>query len=80
QSKAEFLASLRSGELKYLSVNPKEMQIRNYGATVVVTGTAAMRTQSGGQERDFRIRFLDVYVKRQGRWQMVAWQSARLAQ
>ena len=29
-------------------------------------------------ENKFEARFIDVYVKRNGAWQMVAWQSTRL--
>lgn len=77
-SKAELLASLSSGTLKYLSIEPQEMRARPYGEAGVVTGRAAMKVRAGGQELALRIAFTDVYVRRDGRWQMVAWQSTRL--
>ncbi|MSQ06014.1 MAG: nuclear transport factor 2 family protein [Dehalococcoidia bacterium] len=51
-----------------------------YGSTAVVNGTNTMGTGPRGGERSFRIRFIDVYVKRRGRWQMVAWQATQIAQ
>ena len=77
-TKAELLASLSSGALKYLSIEPEEMRARPYDEVGVVTGRAAMKVRTGGQELAFRIAFTDVYVRRDGRWQMVAWQSTRL--
>ena len=71
-SKLELLAALSSGTLKYLSVEPEEMRSRPYGEVGVVTGRAAMKVRAGGQDLAFRIAFTDVYVRRDGRWQMVA--------
>ena len=79
QTKSEFIGSIRSRELEYKEIKPDALQVRAYGSTAVVTGRAQVRTKSKGQENSLELRFLDVYVKRKGKWQMVAWQSARLA-
>jgi len=52
--------------------------VRVYAATAVVTGQAAVEIKVNGQAKNLQIRFIDVYVKREGHWQMVAWQSTRL--
>jgi hypothetical protein len=44
-----------------------------------VTGRAHVKAKVKGQDVSIELRFLDVYIQRQGSWQMVAWQSARLA-
>jgi hypothetical protein len=36
--------------------------------------------RSGENDLDVRLLFTDVYVKRGGKWRMVAWQSTRLAE
>ena len=79
QTKDEFIESIRTRELEYKEIKPDAMQVRVYGSTAVVTGRAQVRAKTKGQENAFELRFLDVYVKRKGKWQMVAWQSARLA-
>jgi ketosteroid isomerase-like protein len=79
QTKAEFIESLRSHELEYQEIQPDALKVRLYGSTAVVTGRGHFKTKSKGQEASIELRFLDVYVKRRGKWQMVAWQSARLA-
>ncbi len=80
QTKKEFIDAIRRGELKYEEMKADALQVRVYGASAVVTGRASVKANTKGQGQALVLRFLDVYVKRRGRWQMVAWQSARLAQ
>lgn len=77
QTKAELLASLRSGELVYHSFSSDNLKIQPLGTAVVVTGHAAARVRAKGQELDVSLLYLEVYVKRDGRWQLAAWQSTR---
>lgn len=77
-SKTSFLGTLKSGELQYQGVTPEDLRARVYGSTAVVTGASLMNVRVRGQQASFRVRFTDVYVKRDDRWQMVAWQATRL--
>ena len=79
-SKAQLIASLESGQRHYESITPQDVQVRVYGSVGVVTGVSLMRTKGRGRNEasSFRIRFLDVYVKKLDLWQLVAWQSTRL--
>jgi ketosteroid isomerase-like protein len=79
QTKAEVIGVLGSGELKYLSITTRDLKVRVYGESAVVTGHAMVRIKARGEEETLNICYLDVYVKQEGRWQMVAWQSARVA-
>jgi hypothetical protein len=45
-----------------------------------VNGIVHNQVRSGGQLRNLPLRFTDVYVKKGGRWQMVAWQSTIIPQ
>ncbi len=78
ETKAEFIAKLKSGQLKYESLTPEDMLVRVYGTTGVVTGVARVKVQVKGEPLSFQLRFTDVYVKKDNRWQMVAWQATRL--
>ena len=79
-TKAQVIAELESGEQRYWSIEVENLTVRAYGSTAVVNGTNTMGTGPEGQERRFRIRFIDVYVKRRGRWQMVTWQATQIPQ
>lgn len=78
ESKKEFIASLETGTLKYISIHNEEKKARVYGTTALINGRAKITISSQGQQQSFVLRYLDVYVKRNNKWQMVAWQSTRL--
>jgi ketosteroid isomerase-like protein len=77
-NKEQFLESLRSGRVRYQSIEPGELQVRAYGNSAVINGRAKLVVISDGQNKNVELRFTDVWVKRSGRWQMVAWQSTRV--
>jgi len=54
------------------------VKAQDLGDTVVLTGIAQIKVVSNGTPNAFGVRFTDVYAKRDGRWQMVTWQSTRL--
>jgi hypothetical protein len=77
-TKAQFLESLRSGRVRYQSIEPVgDLKVRVYGSTAVINGKAKVVVASGGQTKDLLLLFTDVWLKRAGRWQMVAWQSTK---
>jgi ketosteroid isomerase-like protein len=77
QTKAELLASLRSGELVYHSFSSDNLKIQPLGTAVVVTGHAAVKARAKGHELNVSLLYLEVYMKRDGHWQLAAWQSTR---
>ena len=79
QTKAQFIADLKSGAIKYLSIVPTEAdwKVRIVGDTAIVIGTAAVHVVDHGADLTFRIRYTNVHVNRGGRWQMLAWQSTK---
>ena len=79
QTKAELIGVLGSGDMKYESITPDDIRVRIYNGTAVVTGRASIKIKAHGEEQTFKLCYLDVYVKQDSRWQMVAWQSSRVA-
>jgi hypothetical protein len=79
-TKAQFLEALKSGDLKYESMEHDHLAARVYGNTAILTGLSKVKVKSRGQDQTLHIWFTCVWVKRDGRWQMVAWQSTRLPQ
>ena len=77
-TKAEFIGALTSGAVRYHQMDHSDVQARAYNNTVVLTGRSAVRIRAASDEISFQLRFINIYVKRNGRWQMVAWQSTRL--
>ncbi len=78
--KAAFISDFKTGAFKYLTIDPKEINVKVYGDVAVVAGAAAMQIVNNGAPASIQIRYTNVHVKRNGAWQMVAWQATRIAQ
>jgi ketosteroid isomerase-like protein len=76
--KVAFINDFKTGAFKYTTIEPNDMAIRIFGDVAVVTGGAAMHVVNQGAPADIRIRYTDVHVKRNGVWEMVAWEATRL--
>ena len=79
QTKFDVIGILGSSEMKYESITPSGVQVRVYNNTAIVAGRATVHIKAHGEKESFEICYLDVYAKQEGRWQMVAWQSSRIA-
>ena len=77
-TKASFLDDIKAGQLRYKLIRPEDPKLSVYGDTAVATGLASFEVNNHGQELSMKLRYTDVWVKRGGKWQMVAWQSTRL--
>ncbi len=77
-TKKSIIANMQSGSTVYTSVEPSDVQAQDLGDVVVLTGIARIKVTSNGTPNAFGVRFTDVYARRGGRWQMVAWQSTKL--
>ena len=73
-TKASVIDAVKTGSSNYKSVEREDVKVRQFGDTAVVTGHAKLHVG----DNKFEARYLDVYAKRNGAWQMVAWQSTRL--
>jgi ketosteroid isomerase-like protein len=72
------LYGIKSGKTKYASIIPSERQVHVMGTVATVIGVAVIRGEEE-QGSDIGIRYTSVYVLRDSRWQMVTWQSTRIA-
>jgi ketosteroid isomerase-like protein len=74
-TKTQYLDALRSGTLKYFSIEAKESHYRSYGDTVIVNSVSAIRVNINGQQRDEVLRLINVWIRQNGRWQLAAVQG-----
>jgi len=77
-SKASYLESLTSGRVTYKTITPRNLKVRVYGDLAIINGEATMSVDANGEAINNTLRFTDVWVKRDGQWQMTAWQSTRM--
>jgi uncharacterized protein (TIGR02246 family) len=76
--KTAYIDALRTGKTKYESIEPSDVKVRVYGNTAIVNGTAKLSVTTDGKTNSFSLRYTDVWVLRDNKWQMVSWQSTRL--
>lgn len=72
RTKPQVLADFTSHELTFQSITTDEVRIRVYGNTAVETGRSTMAGQDKGKIVPRDNRFTRVWVRRQGRWRLVA--------
>ena len=78
ESKKEHVGNLQAGKPHYRGAAPRERTVRVRGDVALVNGVSDMHVENAGKEQRFTIRYLAVYAKSDGRWQMTAWQSTKV--
>lgn len=79
QTKDEQLKAIRTGAEKHSTNEMLECNVRLYGDTAVVTGLQTEESVLEGRNGSGTISYTDVFVKRDGRWQVVASETKRVA-
>ena len=79
-TKAQELAKLKSNAAAdpAFRLSTEEAKTRLYGDTAVLTGVLIQQWTDNGKEMAVRVRYTDVWVKRNGRWQVVAAQLTKM--
>lgn len=77
-TKAETIDEFRSGAFKSESMLVDRINVRVFGDTAVVTLDQSEKSQSRGKDMSGRSRWTDVFMKRNGKWQLVANHGTRV--
>jgi hypothetical protein len=78
RTKADNIRDIGSGDLHLLSVKYDSLAVRIYGDVAVLRGIADNTGTMRGFPFAGRIRYLRIFVRRDGRWQAVAMQQTPL--
>lgn len=76
-SKSSFIESLTSGTRDYLATTADIQSVRIFGDVAVIRGKALMTVKEGASPLALDLGYTDVWLWKNGRWQMTAWRSAR---
>src|SRR5688500_16374910 len=79
-SKAESIAAIKAGTIKFTSWKIDDIAVQRHGDTAVVLALQTQQVTLGGREITGQFRSTDTFVKRDGRWQCVASQVNRVSQ
>lgn len=77
-TRAEDIASVKSGEFKMTSFKIDDLKIHVCSDFATVTGLNEFVATDSGKDASCKCRFTDVFVKRDGRWQAVASHVSKL--
>lgn len=72
RAKAEVLAEMKSGDIKYQNSKVDDMKVYVYGDTGVVSGRWKGKFVLKGKTVDTVERFTDTYIRLNGQWRCVA--------
>jgi ketosteroid isomerase-like protein len=78
-SKAQALKGIDSGSGSLQSTVLRDMKVRVYGDTAIITGSDTEKGEYHGKDSSGKYLWTDVFVRRHGRWQAVSSQSTKLA-
>lgn len=76
-SKQELIRRLVAGEIRFLSMTSTARRVRLFGDFAIVHGSEQDEIEQDGRRFTVRYAYMDVVVKREGRWQIVASQLAK---
>jgi ketosteroid isomerase-like protein len=79
-TKAQDIADVKSGEDSATSAVSDELKVRVYGDAAVVTYRMAANGQYKGKDNSYKFRWTDTWIRKDGRWQVVAAHQSRIAQ
>jgi hypothetical protein len=78
RTKSDNMLAIATGQLRLTSVTYDSLEVRLYGDLAILTGISS----NGGTYRGFpfsdRIRYMRIFVRRDGRWQAVAMQHTAM--
>lgn len=77
-TKRDLIQKLTSGRLRLLSMKSTGRRVRLFGEFAIVHGSEEDVIESVGRRFNVRYLYMDAVVKREGRWQIVASQLAKL--
>jgi ketosteroid isomerase-like protein len=78
-TRAQRLAAVKSGDLKYESISFEDINVRMYGNSAVATFRVTSKFKAAGKDMGGQFRTTATFVKINGRWQDVAAQSTPIA-
>lgn len=77
-NKSSYIASLRSGTVKYKAMRMIDHKVRIFECLAVMTGTASFDVNVKGENLTVNLRFTEAWAKRNGKLEFVSWQSTRI--
>lgn len=77
-TKASFIESIRSGNVKYRVMKRGDVKVRTYGCIAIISGSGRFEVTVKGEDKTLDLLFHAIWAKRAAGVQFVSWQATRL--
>jgi hypothetical protein len=78
-NKVSYVGSIVSKKTIYASIESEELTPRVYGKFGIITGIAKIKNQAKDGSFTFNhLKYTDVWIFQDKRWQMLSWQSTKI--
>ena len=79
ETKAEYLAKLKSGSQKYDVIDHEKSTVRVHGDAAIAHSIVVMKGTNASGPFDNRLMMIHTWVKKGGEWRLVAHQTTQIA-
>ena len=80
ENKGQMVNDLKSGDLKFQSASLDDAKVQVYGDTAIVTYSSNDKGTYKGKDFSGKTRWTDVFVRQNGKWQIVASHGCRVGE
>ncbi len=77
-NKQAYIQSIRDGKSVYEQIDVTEQKVRLYGDVAFINGVCLIKLTTNGASTNLKLKYTDAYARRNGKWQLITWQSLRL--
>lgn len=77
-TKPVYIQGIRDGKFRYDQIDILEQKIRLYGDMALVNGICQIKATNNGEPANLKLKYTDAYARRNGKWQLITWQSLRM--
>lgn len=78
ENKKQLIEDIKSGKLRYISINSRDIIVRLFDHTAILTGKGNFKVLLDGSELNIDLSFTEVYVEKRKKWLLASRHANRL--
>jgi Domain of unknown function (DUF4440) len=78
ENKAEFIQDIKTGKLRYKSIDVLEASVRLYSTTAIIIGRGKFIVVLDGKDLQLELKYTEVYIQQNGGWLLASRHANRL--
>lgn len=78
ETKTEFINDIKSGKLRYKSIDVIEASVRMYPGSAVIIGRGKFKVTLDGKDLELELKYTEFYIQKNGKWLLASRHANRL--